>query len=83
MLQISQPFSCLGPTRMSQKRNLSGLSVLGRKACNKVASTPTLDSTCSTQDAASALYFRDGARQSLQAPSVWTFRADLVVGVLI
>ena len=57
MLQISQPFSFPGPTRMSRKRNLSGLSVLGRKACNKVASTPTLDSTCSTQDAASALYF--------------------------
>ena len=44
MLQISQPFSCPGPTRMShRKRNLSGLSVLGRKAGNKVGSTPTLD----------------------------------------
>ena len=39
MLQISQPFSFPGPTRMSQKRNLSGLSVLAGKACNK--STPT------------------------------------------
>jgi hypothetical protein len=33
MLQISQPFSYPGPTRMSHKKcNLSGLSVLARKA---------------------------------------------------
>ena len=44
MLQISQPFSFPGPTRMShKKRNLNELSVLARKSCNKVGSTPTLD----------------------------------------
>ena len=44
MLQISQPFSFPGPTRMShRKRNLGGLSAPGQKAGSKVASTPTLD----------------------------------------
>ena len=44
MLQISQPFSFPGPTRMShRKRNLGGLSAPDQKAGSKVASTPTWD----------------------------------------
>ena len=74
MLQISQPFSCLGPTRMSQKRNLSGLSVLAGKACNKPTSIdPVL------LRGASALCFGVMAPKSFAAPCLWTFRPELVL----
>jgi hypothetical protein len=46
MLQISRPFSCLGPTRMSHR-------IVARKSLQRIDTH--LDLACSSQEGASAL----------------------------
>ena len=78
MLQISQPFSFPGPTRMSQKRNLSGLSALAGKACNK--STPTSIDPVLLREASTLCFGVMAFAKSFVEPQRWTFRARLVLG---
>ena len=79
MLPISQPFSFPGPTRMShRKRNLSELSVLARKGCNR--STPTPIEPVLLRRGHQLCVWRDGAREFFAEPQRWTFRAGLVLG---
>ena len=82
MLQISQPFSFPGPTRMShRKRNLNELSVLARKSCNKVAiDTNSGLSLFYSGRGINFVFWRDCARKSYAAPRLWTFRPGLVLG---
>ena len=73
MLQISQPFSFPGPTRMShRKRNLGGLSALGQKA-GSLGIEP---------DRGRGIGFVLGVTaftSPLPTRRVWTFRSGLVL----